>query len=153
MGLIIVISNLRLMLDNFKKYGILVTISGSKVSNGDWRWFWILYALTPCHLFVAYLIELAASRYAVALVSKSKKEERGQGDKVKEGEQKSKEEDFAPTSKSAVVPPPPKGKGGPPSTTSGPPSAAMKSTEPISADGADVASTQGTVPGGEEKDG
>ncbi|KAF2171725.1 hypothetical protein M409DRAFT_17961 [Zasmidium cellare ATCC 36951] len=88
MGLIIVISNLRLMLDNFKKYGILVTISGSKVSTGDWRWFWILYALTPCHLFVAYLIELAASRYAVALVSKSKKEERGEGNKVKEGEQK-----------------------------------------------------------------
>ncbi|SMY22980.1 unnamed protein product [Zymoseptoria tritici ST99CH_1A5] len=66
MGLIIVISNLRLMVENFKKYGILVTISGAEVSQSDQRWFWILYALTPCHLFVAYLIEMAAARYAEA---------------------------------------------------------------------------------------
>ncbi|KAL8824228.1 MAG: hypothetical protein Q9191_005199 [Dirinaria sp. TL-2023a] len=81
------------------------------------------------------------------------KERSGFDDMFKEGEQKSKEEDFAPTSKSAGVPPPPKGKGGPPSSASGPPSAAMKSTEPAPADGAEVTSTQETVPGGEEKDG
>jgi diacylglycerol O-acyltransferase-1 len=66
MGLIIVISNLRLMVENFKKYGILVTLSGAEVSQSDQRWFWILYALTPCHLFVAYLIESMAARYAEA---------------------------------------------------------------------------------------
>lgn len=75
MGLIIVISNVRLMMDNFKKYGILVTLSGSKVSEGDWYWFWVLYALTPCHLFVAYWIEMAAAKYAASFVAKINKEE------------------------------------------------------------------------------
>lgn len=88
MGLIIVISNLRLMVENFKKYGILVTLSGSKVRDGDWQWFWILYALTPCHLFVAYLIELAASRYATASVAKQKKEEHGEVEKIKSEERR-----------------------------------------------------------------
>lgn len=82
MGLIIVISNLRLMMDNFKKYGILVTLSGSNVRDCDWRWFWCLYALTPCHLFLAYLIEKGASRYAVDLVARIKREERYNVDKV-----------------------------------------------------------------------
>lgn len=73
MGLIIVISNIRLMVENFKKYGILVTLSGSEIRDRDWQWFGILYALTPCHLFVAYTIELAAAKYANA-IAKARKE-------------------------------------------------------------------------------
>lgn len=86
MGLVIVISNVRLMMDNFKKYGILVTLSGSKVAPADWHWFWILYALEPCHLFIAYSIELAASKYAIASVARKKRQESGYGYSVQEGE-------------------------------------------------------------------
>lgn len=73
MGLIIVISNIRLMVENLKKYGILVTLSGSDIRDKDWQWFGILYALTPCHLFVAYMIEMAAAKYATS-IAKAKKE-------------------------------------------------------------------------------
>jgi len=82
MGLVIVISNARLMVENLKKYGILVTFSGGNIREEDRTWFWILYALTPCHLFIAYLIESAAARFAEAHVAKAKKEERGQGHKI-----------------------------------------------------------------------
>ena len=81
------------------------------------------------------------------------KQRSGFDDMFKEGEQKSKEEDFTPTSKAVGVPPPPKGRGGPPSSATGPPSAAMKSTDPTPADGPEVASTQGAEPGEEGKDG
>lgn len=75
MGLVLVVSNLRLMIENFKKYGILVTLSGSKIAEVDWKWFWILYASIPCHLFVAYVIELLAAQYAKSKVAEKKRAE------------------------------------------------------------------------------
>lgn len=96
MGLIIVISNVRLMMDNFKKYGILVTLSGSKVSEGDWRWFLILYALTPCHLFLAYWIELAAATYATSVLSRKPKEGGNQAGRQRQ-EEKGETESFFST--------------------------------------------------------
>lgn len=73
MALALIGSNLRLMIENFRKYGLLVTLSGAEVPQQDWRWTWILFALTPCHLFLAYLIEAAAARYAQSVVATSKK--------------------------------------------------------------------------------
>ncbi|WPH02950.1 diacylglycerol o-acyltransferase 1c [Acrodontium crateriforme] len=76
MGLVLVASNLRLMIENFTKYGILVTLSGSKVASKDWMFFWLLYLLVPCHLFIAYSIELLAAEYAKEKVGERKKSER-----------------------------------------------------------------------------
>jgi len=73
MGLVIVVSNLRLMIENFKKYGILVTLSGARVREADWYWFAGLYALMPCHLFVAHTVEALAAQYARSKVARSKK--------------------------------------------------------------------------------
>jgi diacylglycerol O-acyltransferase-1 len=75
MGLVLVVSNLRLMIENFKKYGILVTLSGSKIRSTDWRWAVFLYFLTPCHLFGAYMIELLAAKAAKDLRAEEKKSE------------------------------------------------------------------------------
>jgi diacylglycerol O-acyltransferase 1 len=75
MGLVLVVSNLRLMIENFKKYGILVTLSGSKIRPVDWRWAVFLYFLTPCHLFGAYMIELLAAKAAKDLRAEEKRNE------------------------------------------------------------------------------
>ncbi|KAH9825806.1 diacylglycerol O-acyltransferase 1-2-like [Teratosphaeria destructans] len=75
MGLVLVASNLRLMIENFNKYGLLVTLSGSQVRRGDWQWFGFLYGVTPVFLFVAYAIEAAAAVYAKEKVGEKKKAE------------------------------------------------------------------------------
>jgi diacylglycerol O-acyltransferase-1 len=75
MGLVLVVSNFRLMIENFKKYGILVTLSGSSIRPVDWRWTAVLYFLTPCHLFAAYLIELSAAKAAKEVRAQEKKKE------------------------------------------------------------------------------
>ncbi|KAK5135532.1 hypothetical protein LTR08_005167 [Meristemomyces frigidus] len=80
MGLVLVVSNLRLMMENFKKYGVLVTLSGSSIPRGDWTWFGILYLLTPCFLFIAYAIEALAAQYAKSKIAERKRSE-GDGDK------------------------------------------------------------------------
>ncbi|USW51845.1 Putative membrane bound O-acyl transferase, MBOAT, diacylglycerol O-acyltransferase 1 [Septoria linicola] len=92
MALVIIVSNLRLMIDNYSKYGLLVAISGgSKVKDGDWKWFIILYILTPCHLFVAYWIEWGAARYVESVVARMKREGRiGAEQIIKEERKKSK---------------------------------------------------------------
>jgi diacylglycerol O-acyltransferase-1 len=86
MGLVILFSNLRLMVDNFQKYGLLVTVAGAKVRSEDWYWSAVLYALTPCHLFIAYVIEYLASQTAVrALGSKKKNDDKSDSLKAKAG--------------------------------------------------------------------
>lgn len=75
MGLVLVVSNLRLMIENFKKYGVLVTLSGSQIRKGDWTWFGTLYLLTPCFLFIAYAIEALAAQYAKGKVAERKRHE------------------------------------------------------------------------------
>ena len=86
LGILVVVSNLRLMAENFQKYGILVTLSGAKIREGDWKWFWILYALTPCHLFCAYLIEMMAAKYATGAIAAAKKSDHKMGKKKEQTE-------------------------------------------------------------------
>ncbi|KAK5720872.1 hypothetical protein LTR15_006834 [Elasticomyces elasticus] len=69
----LVASNLRLVIENFRKYGLLVTLSGAEVAPGDWSHFCSLYLLTPCFLLIAYLIEAAAARYAHTKVAERKR--------------------------------------------------------------------------------
>lgn len=75
MALVLVVSNLRLMIENFKKYGILVTLSGSSIRPADWNWAIFLYLLTPCHLFGAYLIESLAAQEAKDVLAMAKRAE------------------------------------------------------------------------------
>ncbi|OQO13632.1 hypothetical protein B0A48_01861 [Cryoendolithus antarcticus] len=73
--LVLATSILRLMIENFKKYGIRVTISASGPSRSDTIYGTILYLTVPCHLFVAYGIEVIAARYAREAVGRVKKSE------------------------------------------------------------------------------
>lgn len=75
MALVLVVSNLRLMIENFKKYGVLICIRCHNYSRQDVMYGSILYFLVPCHLFVAYIIELAAAQQAKGAVGRAKKAE------------------------------------------------------------------------------
>jgi len=81
-------SILRLMIENFKRYGIRVTISSSGPSRSDLIYGTILYVSVPCHLFVAYGIELLAAWYAQGAVGRVKKSEAADYDKKLEFERK-----------------------------------------------------------------
>lgn len=61
MVLVLIFSNLRLMIVNFKKYGVLICISCHDYRRSDVIIGLALYLLVPVHLFVTYLIELAAA--------------------------------------------------------------------------------------------
>ncbi|KAF2126134.1 hypothetical protein P153DRAFT_347069 [Dothidotthia symphoricarpi CBS 119687] len=61
MILVLIFSNLRLMIVNYKKYGVLICISCHDYSRSDVVTGLLLYLLVPAHLFVTYLIELAAA--------------------------------------------------------------------------------------------
>src|SRR5665213_2749466 len=76
MVIALVVMNLRLVLENFKKYGILISVQ-SKLATSDVRYGILLYALTPCHLFVAYIIERVAMENAKAAVGRRKKSDTG----------------------------------------------------------------------------
>ena len=73
MVLMLVVSNLRLVLENFKKYGILVTLSGHEYRRQDIVLGWRLFLLVPCHLLVAYVIEFVAARQAKAAIARIKR--------------------------------------------------------------------------------
>ncbi|KAH7076034.1 MBOAT, membrane-bound O-acyltransferase family-domain-containing protein [Paraphoma chrysanthemicola] len=61
MILVLIVSNLRLMIVNIQKYGVLICISCHDYSRSDLITGLALYVLVPAHLFVTYLIELAAA--------------------------------------------------------------------------------------------
>ncbi|KAK4963836.1 hypothetical protein LTR66_012626 [Elasticomyces elasticus] len=75
MILVLIVSNLRLMIENFKKYGVLICIRCHDYRRQDVVYGSILYLLVPCHLFVAYVIELAAAQQAKGAVARTKKSE------------------------------------------------------------------------------
>ncbi|KAH0295554.1 hypothetical protein KCU71_g14463, partial [Aureobasidium melanogenum] len=50
-ALVIIVSNLRLMIENFKKYGVLICIRCHDYRRQDVIYGSILYFLVPCHLF------------------------------------------------------------------------------------------------------
>lgn len=90
MALVLIVSNLRLMIENFKKYGLLVCIrcNDSGFSNQDALYGSILYLSVPCHLFVAYIIELAAAQQAKGAVARTKKAESSNDPKQQEKERR-----------------------------------------------------------------
>ncbi|RMZ81622.1 hypothetical protein DV737_g2441, partial [Chaetothyriales sp. CBS 132003] len=72
MVLTVVVMNLRLVIENAKKYGILITLK-MNVRASDVNAALLLLALTPCHLFVAYIIEKVAMAQAKGVVGRRKK--------------------------------------------------------------------------------
>jgi diacylglycerol O-acyltransferase-1 len=71
--LVVVVMNLRLVVENYMKYGVLICIGCHDYRRSDVQWALALYAIIPCHLFVAYLIERAAAGQAKRIVGQWKK--------------------------------------------------------------------------------
>ncbi|KAK2871898.1 hypothetical protein FQN49_002722, partial [Arthroderma sp. PD_2] len=62
MVIVLIVMNLRLIVENFMKYGVLICIRCHDYRKQDLVLGAILYALVPCHLVVAYVIELSAAQ-------------------------------------------------------------------------------------------
>ncbi|OJJ50515.1 hypothetical protein ASPZODRAFT_11380 [Penicilliopsis zonata CBS 506.65] len=73
MVIVLVVMNLRLIIENFMKYGVLICIKCHDYRKQDIIRSLILFALVPCHLFVAFLIEVAAAESAKRVVGWEKK--------------------------------------------------------------------------------
>lgn len=61
------------MIENIRKYGVLVCVRCHDWGQQDLLYGGILYLSVPCHLFVAYLIELVAAQRAHSAVGRRKK--------------------------------------------------------------------------------
>ncbi|KAL2257549.1 hypothetical protein VTK26DRAFT_9499 [Humicola hyalothermophila] len=75
MVIVLVVGNLRLVLENIQKYGVLICIRCHDFRPNDVRWGLALYFLIPCHLLIAYLIELIAAGHARASRAKASKKD------------------------------------------------------------------------------
>lgn len=62
------------MLENFKKYGILICVSCHSYRQSDLIYGSILYFSIPCHLFIAYMIEKIAAKKAKEALGRWKKD-------------------------------------------------------------------------------
>ena len=69
--------NLRLALENFNKYGVLITLRGPEYSKSDILYGAGLYALIPVHLFIAYIIELVAVGIAKGAMGRRRRSDAG----------------------------------------------------------------------------
>ncbi|KAJ6168283.1 hypothetical protein N7497_001126 [Penicillium chrysogenum] len=76
MVLVLVAMNLRLVIENFMKYGVLICIKCHDYRRQDVVLGSILFASVPCHLLVAYIIELSAATAAKQTVGRQKKTEK-----------------------------------------------------------------------------
>ncbi|KAF2191495.1 hypothetical protein K469DRAFT_656439 [Zopfia rhizophila CBS 207.26] len=73
MILLLLVMNFRLMIENFRKYGVLICISCHDYRRQDVIYGMLLYLLVPCHLFIAFVIELCAAHQAKSAVARLKK--------------------------------------------------------------------------------
>ncbi|KAN0095372.1 MBOAT, membrane-bound O-acyltransferase family domain containing protein [Hyaloscypha variabilis] len=73
MVIVLVVGNLRLMIENFKKYGVLICIRCHDYRRQDLILGAALYFIIPCHLFLAYVVELVAAQQARASLRAGRK--------------------------------------------------------------------------------
>ncbi|KAK0753198.1 MBOAT family protein [Schizothecium vesticola] len=66
MVIMLVVGNLRLVIENIQKYGVLICIRCHDFRRNDVQLGLFLYFLIPCHFIIAYLIELVAAQQARA---------------------------------------------------------------------------------------
>ncbi|KZZ95885.1 diacylglycerol acyltransferase DGAT2 [Moelleriella libera RCEF 2490] len=72
MVIVLVVGNVRLMIENLQKYGVLICLRCHSYKSEDILIGGLLYFLIPCHLLVAYAIEHGAARQARGLRRRSK---------------------------------------------------------------------------------
>ncbi|PGH23660.1 hypothetical protein AJ80_02266 [Polytolypa hystricis UAMH7299] len=75
MVLVLIFMNLRLVVENFMKYGVLICIRCHDYRRWDIIRGGILFALVPCHLLVAYVIELAAAQQIKGAIGRKKRDD------------------------------------------------------------------------------
>lgn len=68
--------NLRLVVENARKYGLLITVK-SNIRSLDLRTGLVLWAVTPLHLLAAYMIERVAMQHANRALGQRKKSDTG----------------------------------------------------------------------------
>ncbi|RDW65463.1 hypothetical protein BP5796_10155 [Coleophoma crateriformis] len=73
MVIVLIVGNLRLMIENIKKYGVLICLRCHDYRRQDLILGAALYVIIPLHLFIAFVIELAAARQARASLVANKK--------------------------------------------------------------------------------
>lgn len=61
------------MIENFRKYGVLIRLSNHDYRRQDVIYGTLLFFLVPCHLFIAYLIELVAAAHTKTSIGQAKK--------------------------------------------------------------------------------
>ncbi|KAI1170721.1 diacylglycerol O-acyltransferase [Nemania sp. FL0916] len=71
MVIVLVVGNLRLVIENMQKYGNLICLTCHDFRQKDILLGLFLYILVPCHLFIAYLLELVAAQQARTLRAQS----------------------------------------------------------------------------------
>ncbi|KAE8149460.1 diacylglycerol O-acyltransferase [Aspergillus avenaceus] len=81
MVIVLVAMNLRLIIENFMKYGVLICIKCHDYRKQDVVLGSMLFALAPCQLFIVYTLELAAAGRAKETIGRKKKD-----DSAEEGE-------------------------------------------------------------------
>jgi diacylglycerol O-acyltransferase 1 len=77
MVLVLIVMNLRLVVENSMKYGVLICISCHDIRRQDIMLGSILYALIPIHLLAAYIIEIVAAQQARGAVGRRKRSDAG----------------------------------------------------------------------------
>ena len=77
MVLVLIVMNLRLVVENFMKYGVLICISCHDIRRQDIILGAVLYALIPVHLLVAYVIEMVAAQQARGAVGRRRRSDAG----------------------------------------------------------------------------
>ncbi|KAK9455771.1 MBOAT, membrane-bound O-acyltransferase family-domain-containing protein [Dipodascopsis uninucleata] len=92
--IVLAVSNLRLVIENFIKYGVLIRFSQSGISKKDICFGILLTGIIPLHLFVAIIIEKAAAAPVMGYIlraqknrenkSKAKQEELGKSQTIVE---------------------------------------------------------------------
>ncbi|KAK2743063.1 hypothetical protein FQN57_005019 [Myotisia sp. PD_48] len=80
--IVLIVMNLRLVVENFMKYGVLICMRCHDYRRQDLMLGAILYALIPCHLLVACIIELAAARQVKGAIGRTKRDESKKRDKL-----------------------------------------------------------------------
>ncbi|PLB47095.1 putative diacylglycerol O-acyltransferase [Aspergillus steynii IBT 23096] len=80
MVIVLVAMNLRLIIENFMKYGVLICIKCHDYRKQDVVLGTMLFSLVPCQLFIAYVLELFAAGRAKQTVGRKKKDGSAEGD-------------------------------------------------------------------------
>jgi diacylglycerol O-acyltransferase 1 len=77
MVLVLIVMNLRLVVENFMKYGVLICVSCHDIRKQDVVLGAALYGLIPIHLLAAYIIEIVAAQQARGAVGRRRRSDAG----------------------------------------------------------------------------